>query len=128
MRGEEANVPWLLLVVGASIMGALANISIKHGLLQVDALLTTPVSLWQRIPLFASNAFIWLGLAGLGMAFLLWIIALSNLRLGHAYPIYVALEYTLVMLLSWLILGDTFAPAKIAGIAIILVGLVVINF
>lgn len=121
-------MPWLLLVAVGSVLAALSNISIKHGLLQVDALVPTTSSLWQKIPYFAGNLFVWLGLAGLGIAFLLWILALSNLKLGHAYPVFVGLEYCLVMFLSWLILGDSFASTKIAGVVLVLIGIVLINF
>jgi multidrug transporter EmrE-like cation transporter len=121
-------MPWLLLVAAGSVFAAFSNISIKHGLLQVDALIPATSSLWQKIPYIAGNLFIWLGLAGLGTAFLLWILALSNLRLGHAYPIFVGLEYCLVMFLSWLILGDSFASTKIAGVVLVLIGVVLINF
>ena len=120
-------MPWLLLVAAGSIFGALSNISIKHGLTQVDALAPATLSLWQKMPYFAGNLFIWLGLFGLGCAFLLWITALSNLKLGHAYPVFVGLEYCLVMFLSWLILGDSFASIKVAGAVVILIGVVLIS-
>jgi multidrug transporter EmrE-like cation transporter len=121
-------MPWLLVVAAGSILGALSNISIKHGLLQVDTLVPATASLWQKIPYFAHNLFIWLGLIGFGTAFLLWLTALSNLKLGHAYPVFVGLEYCLVMVLSWLILGDTFASVKVAGVVLVLIGVVLINF
>ncbi len=121
-------MPWLLLVAAGSILGALSNLSIKHGLLQVDDLIPVASSVWHKIPHFASNVFIWLGLVGLGMAFSLWIIALSNLKLGHAYPFFVGLEYCLVMFLSWLVLGDSFASIKVAGVVLILIGIILINF
>ncbi len=120
-------MPWLLLVVVVSILGALANISIKHGLVQVDALLPATASLWEKMPHFAINLYIWIGLAGLGMAFLLWIMALSNLKLGYAYPVLVGLEYCLVMFMSWLILGDSFASIKVAGAVLVLIGIILIS-
>jgi small multidrug resistance pump len=119
-------MPWLLVAAG-SILGALSNISMKHGLMQVDALVPTTSSLWQKFPYFTHNLFIWLGIFGFGSAFLLWVTALSNLKLGHAYPVYVGLEYCLVMLMSWLILGDNFASIKVAGAVLILIGIILIN-
>ena len=120
-------MPWLLLVATGSILAALSNISIKHGLIQIDAIVPITSSLWQKIPYFAGNLFIWLGLIGLGMAFLAWISALSNLKLGYAYPIFVGLEYCLVILLAWLVLGDTFTSIKIAGVGLVLTGILLIN-
>jgi multidrug transporter EmrE-like cation transporter len=120
-------MPWLLIVAAGSIIGALSNISLKHGFMQVNALAPATASLWQKIPYFAGNLFIWLGAVGVGAAFLLWITALSNLKISHAYPVYIGLEYCLLMFLSWLVLGDTFASVKIAGAVLILVGIVLIN-
>ncbi len=121
-------MPWLLVVAAGSIFGALSNISIKHGLLQVDAILPAASSFGQKIPYFAGNIFIWLGLAGLATAFLLWITALSHLKLGYAYPVFVGLEYCLVMFMSWLILGDSFGSVRIAGVVLVLLGIVLITF
>ena len=120
-------MPWLLLVA-AAVIAALSNISIKHGLVQVDAVIPVTSSLWQKLLYFASNLFVWLGLAGLGTSFLMWILALSNLKLSNAYPVLVGLEYCLVMLLSWLILGDSFASVKITGVVLVLIGIILINF
>ena len=119
---------WFLVITAGAVLAALSNISIKHGLIQVDALVSATTSLWQKFPYFAGNVFIWIGLVGLGAAFLLWIFALSNLKLSDAYPVLVGLEYSLVMFLSWLILGDTFASTKIAGVVLVMIGIVLINF
>ena len=117
----------ILLVSVGAVLAALSNISLKHGLVQVDALLPHTSAFFQRIPYLASNLFIWLGMIGLGTAFLFWIAGLSNMKLSNLYPVFVGLEYTLIMVLSWLILGDTFVSFKIAGIVLVLLGIVIIS-
>jgi multidrug transporter EmrE-like cation transporter len=71
--------------------------------------------------------FVWAGLLGLGATFIIWVIALSNIKLSIAYPVYIGIEYCLVILLSWLIIGDTFTIIKIGGIFLVLFGIVLIN-
>ena len=118
---------WIFLV-SAGILAALSNISLKHGLTQVSALVPEVYSVWQRVPYWAGNFFIWLGLLGLGTAFFCYLAGLSQVKLNIAYPILVGLEYSLVMLLSWLVLGEAMASIKIAGIALVFIGIVFITY
>ncbi len=105
---------WIFLV-SAGIIAALSQVSLKHGLTQVNALVPEAYSVLQRIPYWAGNLYIWLGLVGLGTAFLCWLAGLSHVRLNIAYPVLVGLEYSLIMFLSWLILSEVFAPSKSPG-------------
>lgn len=118
---------WIFLV-SAGVLAALSNISLKHGLTQVNALVPEVFPVLQRIPYWAGNLYIWLGLMGLGTAFLCYLAGLSHVRLNVGYPILVGLEYSLVMLLSWLILGEAFVSFKLAGIALVFIGIVIITY
>ncbi len=117
---------WTFLI-SAGILAALSQISLKHGLTQVSALVPEVSPLLPRIPYWAGNLYIWLGLLGLGAAFLCWLAGLSQVRLHIAYPILVGLEYSLIILLSWLILGELFVPLKLAGIVLVLAGVIIIS-
>jgi len=77
---------WIYLV-SAGILAALSNISLKHGLTQVSALVPEVYSVWQRVPYWAGSFFIWLGLLGLGTAFFCYLAGLSHVKLNTAYPI-----------------------------------------
>ena len=116
---------WLFLV-SAGILVALSQISLKHGLTQVNVLIPEVYSVFQRMPYWATNLYIWLGIIGFGIAFLFWLAGLSHVKLNIAYPILVGLEYSVVMLLSWLILGEAFVSFKIAGIVLVLIGIIII--
>ncbi len=118
---------WIFLA-SAGIFAALSHISLKYGLTQVSALVPEVYSMFQRIPYWATNLYIWLGLMGLGVSFLCWLAALSHLRLNIGYPVLAGLQYSLVMLLAWLILGETFSFFKIAGVVLILVGILIITY
>jgi len=118
---------WIFLV-SAGILAAISNISLKHGLIQVNSSIPETLAAWQRIPYWGSNLYIWLGLMGLGTAAFCYLSGLSHTRLNVAYPILVGLEYSLVMILSWLILGEVLPPFKLAGIACVLIGIIVIAY
>lgn len=117
---------WILLISAAAALVALANISLKHGLTQVNNLLSQASLTLQAIPLLASNLYIWLGILGLVLGFVCWLAGMSHTQLSNAYPLFVGVEYALVILLSWLILTEAFTPAKIAGIILVFIGIIII--
>lgn len=119
---------WIFLVSAGAIMAALSQISLKHGLTQINALVPEVSSIFQRIPYWATNLYIWLGIVGFGVAFFCWLAGLSHVKLNVAYPILVGLEYSLVMLLSWLILGEAFVSLKLAGAVLVLVGILILTY
>jgi len=117
---------WILLVSTAAVLVAFANVSLKYGLSQVNTLLSQASLTYQSIPYLASNLYIWLGMLGLVSGFVCWLAGMSHIQLSNAYPVFIGVEYILVMLFSWLILSEAFAPVKIAGIALVFIGIMVI--
>lgn len=68
-------------------------------------------------------------LAGLCCYFLsagLWIVALTRVDVTVAYPL-LSMGYVIAAVLAWQIFGEALTPGRIAGIAIILVGVVVLS-
>ena len=118
---------WILFVLMGATMAALANISLKHGLTQINATLPQLSLNLQSIYHLASNLYIWLAVMGFGTGFFLWSVGLSRAKLSNAYPIFVGVEYSLVMIVSWLILTEAFAPVKIAGVVLIFIGILVLT-
>jgi len=118
---------WIFLVSGG-VLAALSHVSLKHGLTQVNLVVPELYNVFQRIPYWATNLYIWLGIFGLGTALICWLTGLSHVKLNIAYPILVGLEYSLVMLLSWLILGEAFVSLKLAGIGFVFIGIVIIAY
>jgi multidrug transporter EmrE-like cation transporter len=68
-------------------------------------------------------------LAGLCCYFIsagLWVIALTRVDVTVAYPL-LSMGYVIAAVLAWQIFGEALTPGRIAGIAIILVGVVVLS-
>jgi len=60
-----------------------------------------------------------------GVATLLWIVLLQTAPLGRLYP-YMALSFVLVALASWFLFHETVSVGHLAGLALIVGGLLVI--
>lgn len=65
------------------------------------------------------------GLACYGLSLLAWLYILGRIDVSFAYP-FLALGFVLVALAGWQLLGEPMSPARATGIAIILVGVLVL--
>jgi multidrug transporter EmrE-like cation transporter len=68
-------------------------------------------------------------LCGLGagfLAFLCWMAAVTKLELSHAYP-FMSLAFVLVFVFSVALFGERVTAAKVAGLALIVLGIVVLS-
>ena len=71
-----------------------------------------------------ANPWIWSGAAaGFGAA-LCWMLALAKLQLTYAYP-FVSLSFVLVLIMGFLLLGESLSWAKAIGVALIIAGVTV---
>ena len=66
-------------------------------------------------------------LVGYGLAFYLLSVAVQSMSLGVAYAIWCGVGVVLVASISWLVYGQKLDVYAIAGIALILLGTVIIN-
>ena len=65
------------------------------------------------------------GFACYGVSSLLYLNALSRLPLSYAYPM-IAISYVAVVVASWKFLGEDINALRIAGLAVIIVGVVLV--
>lgn len=67
------------------------------------------------------------GLAAAFVAALAWMAALTELELSRAYPL-MSLSFVLVMGLSAWLLAEPLGPGKLAGVALIVAGTILIGY
>jgi small multidrug resistance pump len=113
----------MAVVVALNVCG---HVFLKVGMNQVG-------QIGQRTPIefaiaSATNIFVLAGLAGYVTSVTGYIFVLSKTNLSVAYPILMSTGYALVVLVSFLILKEPFNTLKWAGIALILVGVILIGF
>ena len=117
------NILSSLPLIALSIaMGVSGQTMIKLGTLSATNLPAEPVA---RLLLVLRSPWVLLGLMMYGIGALSWVVVLSRLDLSIAYP-FLALNFVLVALISWLLLGESIPGLRWVGIGCICVGILLI--
>lgn len=109
------------LLFVAIVFNVVGQLAMKRGMIEVG-FITGELA---RLPAMALRAlttpYVLFGFAAYGVSAALWLIILSRVDLSLAYPI-VSLGYVLVVLTSWLLLGEHVTLLRWLGVFIICVG------
>jgi multidrug transporter EmrE-like cation transporter len=112
----------ILLVFCCTLLGAAAQVLIKFGAPKIALqpnVLRTVLGVVENAPLMA-------GLSLYGASTILLVLALRHGELSILYPV-IALTFVWVAILSAIVIGEAMNPHKVAGIAIIVVGVSVLG-
>jgi multidrug transporter EmrE-like cation transporter len=112
----------VLLILVSVLLGAAGQVLLKMGAVKLGPSADL-LSLLGRI---VTNPHILGGFALYGVASVLWIAVLSRAPLSLAYPM-LSLGYVIVLLASAYVFGETIPTVRVAGIAAIVVGLVLVS-
>ena len=116
----------LLLLAPAMLMSTTGQSFLKFGMNQIGAFDFSANAILAILPQIITSPFIWLGGIGFlgGTAF--WLAVLSRVPLSLAYPV-LALSYLIVTVEAWLFLGEQFSLTRLAGVLVIVVGVIVVG-
>lgn len=118
------------MVGGCTFLGAAAQMLIKSGLGHLPVAPNVATADWNLWIAFALGIILnipfMVGLSCYGLSTGLLVLALRYGELSVLYPI-IAVTYVWVSILSVFLLGETMNPFKIAGLAVIVVGVTVIG-
>ena len=113
-----------LILVSVSL-AALAQLTLKQGvnLATADsgALQLTSASIKDVV----STPVVWAGLFLFGLSAVVWLAVLSRTSLSFAYP-FASLTYVLILLADRFALHQTIPPLRWAGVAFIMLGIVLV--
>lgn len=113
------------IAVFGVLLNAFAQLSIKFGLKSVGVLSLKNgifALLWQVI----FNAGIFTGLALYVVSVGVWIYVLSKVEVSIAYPL-LSIGYIVNLFLASLLFGEAITVQKLAGVGIIIIGVVVLT-
>jgi len=119
-------ITWVLILSGVS-MNAAAQILLKFA--------TKPLAQFSQFDLGTLAASIlvlvrslpfWAGMFCYGASLCVWLAALAKAPVSVAYPM-LSIGYILVAWASVVWLGETLSPAKMLGIALICIGVVLVS-
>ncbi|UQZ87610.1 4-amino-4-deoxy-L-arabinose-phosphoundecaprenol flippase subunit ArnF [Paenibacillus konkukensis] len=115
-----------MLIVASVLLGSVGQVILKLGAGRLGSFGLTVQTMPADMVRLAKTPEIWMGLLLFGASFLLWVKVLTRAELSYAYPM-AGLGYVNVALLSYFLFGETFTWNKLLGIAIIVLGIMVIN-
>ncbi|HEY8542437.1 MAG TPA: SMR family transporter [Pseudothermotoga sp.] len=107
-----------IILIIAIVTNALANIFVKMGALSFENKRFSQILFY-----YLRNVYIWIGLFCFGVAFVFYSIVLSKTKLSVAYPIMTSAGFLIVSIFSNILFKESFSVYKIAGIAIIAIGI-----
>lgn len=111
-----------VLLVTALLLNASANTLLKIGASHFND--ATGAGLLERL---LGNHALWLGLLLFAINAACYVVALGQLKLSVAYPVMAAGSLVVVALSSVLWLGETLTTLQWAGIALLLLGIVLVT-
>lgn len=116
MRHPSA-VLFIILAVTINVIGQLI---IKTGLNRIGAVDFSEgvIQAYQKILL---SPYVLAGSVTYAFSILFWLYALSKVDLSYAFP-FLALSYVLILIASWLFLGEQVTLLRVVGVCVICVG------
>jgi len=114
----------ILLIIGV-LIGTAGQLFMKHGVNALGGLGVFPDKFSMLVGVFTSP-YIIAGLFFTGIGMLMWITVISNLELSFAYP-FMSISYIIILFFGWILFSEDVNALRIAGIAFIVCGVVVIS-
>ncbi|HKT71648.1 MAG TPA: EamA family transporter [Steroidobacteraceae bacterium] len=108
------------------LLNALAQLGLKAATRVTGPLLAADGATLERARQLASVPSLWLALGAYGISVVVWIVGLSRVPVGQAYPM-LSLGYVINLGLAWWLLGEVPTTQRIVGVAIIIAGVVVVT-
>ncbi len=115
----------LALILISTIFGVVGQLTLKHGMTNLGPLSITARSApGLALRVFTTPTII-LGMGIYVAASFFWLVALSRVQLTYAYP-FASLSYVLIVIASWMLLGEHPSPLRLGGMAVIMFGVFLI--
>lgn len=114
------------LILAGVLLNAGAQLLLKAGTNAIGHIEFSGNGLWAVAPKLMFEPHILAGLACYVISVVLWIGALSRTPVGIAYPM-LSIGYIVNALAAWYLFAEALTPTRIAGIAVIIAGVVLIT-
>lgn len=116
----------LPLIFTGVLLNAIAQLALKQGMRQIGQFEFTPAILWDMAWRIALNYYVIFGLTCYVVSVAFWLLALSRVDVGFAYPM-LSVGYIVTAVAAYYVFGEDLTPIRIAGIAVIMVGVFMIS-
>ena len=108
------------------LLNALAQLGLKAATRVTGPLTVTDSGLLRRGLELLAVPSLWYALCAYGLSVIVWLVGLSRVPVSQAYPL-LSLGYVINIGLAWWLLGEVPNAQRVGGIAIIVVGVVLVS-
>lgn len=116
----------LPLIFTGVFINAVAQLALKQGMRQIGQFEFTPAVLWDMSFRIALNPYVVFGILCYGVSVMVWLLALSRVDVGFAYPM-LSVGYIVTAVAAVYLFGEVLSPVRLGGIALIMVGVYMIS-
>ncbi|MCH7562411.1 MAG: hypothetical protein IH968_01195 [Gemmatimonadetes bacterium] len=116
----------LALVALSAILTAVANITLRVGVLKAGGLSLSRERFWSDAVALTSQPMFVVGFICYGLAAVVWLSVLPRVDISVSYPLLVGLAFVLVALGSVIVFHEGLPWDKVAGMALILAGVALV--
>ena len=124
---SRETVTALMWLIPAMLLSTTGELFLKRGMNEIGTLdfaaLDTVV---PTIIKMLTNPNIWIGFMGFGFGSLFWLSVISRVALSLAYPM-LGLMYVIIVVESWLFLGEVLHPLRVLGSLVVGVGVALVG-
>jgi drug/metabolite transporter (DMT)-like permease len=110
---------------GGVLLNAVAQLGLKKATDITGPLFGGDVPVLRRGLELIAVPWLWFALGCYGLSVIVWLVGLSRVPVSQAYPL-LSLGYVINIGLAWWLLGETPNVLRVAGIAVIVFGVVLV--
>ena len=107
------------------LLNALAQLGLKAATRVSGPLLAGDAAVWQRAVNVLVVPSFWYAMLAYGLSVIVWTVGLSRVPVSQAYPL-LSLGYVINIGLAWWLLGEVPNAQRVAGIGVIVLGVVLV--
>lgn len=108
------------------LLNAVAQLGLKAATRVTGPLVATDSDVLRRGLELLTVPSLWYALCAYGLSVIVWLVGLSRVPVSQAYPL-LSLGYVINIGLAWWLLGEVPNVQRVGGIAIIVLGVVVVS-
>ena len=123
---DSGKMKQLILLFVTICINVVGQLAMKRGMTEVGVITGDLAQLPAMALRAITTPYVLLGFAAYAVSAALWLIILSRVDLSLAYPS-LSLGYVLVVLSSWLFLGENVSPSRWAGVLIVCIGVYLVT-
>ena len=116
---------YIPLIITSVSLNAIAQILLKQGMLNIGRFEFAAGSIAAALPRVALDPFVIAGMSCYAASVGLWLLVLSRVEVGAAYP-FNSFGYVIAAMAGYWLFGESLGVARVLGIALICCGVVLI--